>query len=440
MYKGQTFIPPLPDLSNPPTLYSSFLYNPTAITSSTLILTVVASFKFSSLFLNYGIPQHPTYFHTNKSILCLHLTFIFFCPLFFTALCYTSLCSSLACLPRSRPVSGAGLCGLLRELLPGQVGVCRARGEVMESVRKAAEMVIEECQHQFRNRRWNCSTTPRGINVFGQVLNQGYNMNLHHKYHLLGLCLSSGTREAAFVHSLSSAAVAMAVTQGCSRGELERCGCDRKVRGVSPEGFQWSGCSDNLSYGIAFSQTFVDEPERAKGMSSGRPLLNIHNNEAGRKAILHNMQVECKCHGVSGSCELRTCWKVMPPFCRVGSVLKERFDGATEVRLTRVGSRTALLPRDPLVKPPATRDLVYLAPSPDFCHIDPDNGIPGTAGRRCNGTSRLAPDGCELLCCGPGFRASRAEVVQRCSCKFSWCCSVRCQQCKNTVLIHTCRE
>ncbi|TKS82239.1 Protein Wnt-4a [Collichthys lucidus] len=251
--------------------------------------------------------------------------------------------------------------------------------------------------------------------------------------------LDSGTREAAFVHALSSAAMAVAVTRACTRGELERCGCDRKVRGVSPEGFQWSGCSDNLSYGVAFSQTFVDEPERAKGLSAGRPLMNLHNNEAGRKAILHNMQVECKCHGVSGSCELRTCWKVMPPFRRVGVVLKERFDGATEVRLTRVGSRTALLPRDSQVKPPAARDLLYLAPSPDFCHLDPDNGIPGTAGRRCNGTSRLAPDGCELVCCGPGYRAGRAEVVQRCSCKFSWCCSVRCQQCKNTVTIHTCR-
>ncbi|KAA0703424.1 Protein Wnt-4 [Triplophysa tibetana] len=316
---------------------------------------------------------------------------------------------SLARLPRSRPVSGTEPCGRLRGLTPGQVGVCRARGEVMESVRKATEMVIEECQHQFRNRRWNCSTTPRGINVFGRVMNQG-------------------TREAAFVHALASAAVAVAVTRGCSRGELERCGCDRKVRGVSPEGFQWSGCSDNLSYGVAFSQNFVDEPERAKGIF----LFPV-------QAILHNMKVECKCHGVSGSCELKTCWKVMPPFRRVGSVLKERFDGATEIRLTRVGSRTALLPRDPQVKPPATRDLVYLASSPDFCRLDPDNGIPGTAGRRCNGTSRLAPDGCELLCCGPGFRAGRAEVVQRCSCKFSWCCSVRCQQCKNTVLIHTCR-
>ncbi|XP_014893931.1 wingless-type MMTV integration site family, member 4b isoform X1 [Poecilia latipinna] len=363
---------------------------------------------------------------------------------------------SLARLPRSRAVSGAAPCARLRGLTPGQVGVCRARGEVMESVRKAAEMVIEECQHQFRNRRWNCSTTPRGINVFGRVMNQGASLaemtrrsrrSLSFKtcdpcFPFFFFCVAvvvPGTREAAFVHALSSAAVAVAVTRACTRGELERCGCDRKVRGVSPEGFQWSGCSDNLSYGVAFSQTFVDEPERAKGLSAGRPLMNLHNNEAGRKAILHNMQVECKCHGVSGSCELKTCWKVMPPFRRVGVVLKERFDGATEVRLTRIGSRPALLPRDPYVKPPAARDLVYVAPSPDFCHLDPDNGIPGTAGRRCNGTSRLAPDGCELVCCGPGYRAGRAEVVQRCSCKFSWCCSVRCQQCKNTVTIHTCR-
>lgn len=38
------------------------------------------------------------------------------------------------------------------------------------------------------------------------------------------------------MHALSSAAVAVAVTRACTRGELERCGCDRKVKGTSPEG------------------------------------------------------------------------------------------------------------------------------------------------------------------------------------------------------------
>lgn len=51
---------------------------------------------------------------------------------------------------------------------------------------------------------------------------------------------------------------------------------------LSP-GFQWSGCSDNIAYGVAFSQSFVDVRERSKGQSSNRALMNLHNNEAGRK-------------------------------------------------------------------------------------------------------------------------------------------------------------
>ena len=67
-----------------------------------------------------------------------------------------------------------------------------------------------------------------------------------------------------------------------ARPSVRACVCSERST-LPRAGFQWSGCSDNLSYGVAFSQTFVDETERAKGLSLGRPLMNIHNNEAGRK-------------------------------------------------------------------------------------------------------------------------------------------------------------
>ncbi|XP_036388518.1 protein Wnt-4a-like [Megalops cyprinoides] len=315
-------------------------------------------------------------------------------------------------------ISEEETCEKLKGLVQRQVQICKRNVEVMDSVRRGAQLAIDECQHQFRNRRWNC-TTLETLPVFGKVVTQG-------------------TREAAFVYAISSASVAFAVTRACSSGELDRCGCDRSVRGVSPEGFQWSGCSDNIAYGVAFSASFVDARERSKGTFAGRALMNLHNNEAGRKAILNHMRVECKCHGVSGSCEVRTCWRAMPSFRRVGGVLKEKFDGATEVEQRRVGSTKVLAPKNSQFKPHTDEDLVYLDSSPDFCERDPRNGVLGTAGRRCNKTSK-AIDGCELMCCGRGFHTEEAEVVDRCGCKFHWCCYVKCKQCRKTLEQHTCR-
>ncbi|XP_073937158.1 protein Wnt-4 isoform X3 [Castor canadensis] len=165
-------------------------------------------------------------------------------------------------------ISEEETCEKLKGLIQRQVQMCKRNLEVMDSVRRGAQLAIEECQYQFRNRRWNCSTLD-SLPVFGKVVTQG-------------------TREAAFVYAISSAGVAFAVTRACSSGELEKCGCDRTVHGVSPQGFQWSGCSDNIAYGVAFSQSFVDVRERSKGASSSRALMNLHNNEAGRKHLLQN--------------------------------------------------------------------------------------------------------------------------------------------------------
>ena len=49
---------------------------------------------------------------------------------------------------------------------------------------------------------------------------------------------------------------------------------------------QWSGCSDNVDFGITFSRNFVDARDRRrsrKNPNKAQPLMNLHNNEAGRK-------------------------------------------------------------------------------------------------------------------------------------------------------------
>lgn len=48
------------------------------------------------------------------------------------------------------------------------------------------------------------------------------------------------------------------------------------------------------------------------------------------------MREQCKCHGMSGSCELETCWKATPDFRKVGDVLRRKFDEASKVQVNRM--------------------------------------------------------------------------------------------------------
>jgi len=61
-----------------------------------------------------------------------------------------------------------GLVGLVRR----QKHVCRRHVEMMEAVKSGAVVAIQECQQQFRNRRWNCSTV-NAVSVFGKIHNSG---------------------------------------------------------------------------------------------------------------------------------------------------------------------------------------------------------------------------------------------------------------------------
>ncbi|KRX92279.1 Protein Wnt-4 [Trichinella pseudospiralis] len=309
------------------------------------------------------------------------------------------------------------VCRTIMGLNKRQIRLCRQNTEHMNSVKMGALMSIVECQFQFRNRRWNCTSNDEN--------------------HYFGRVLQAGTREAAFVHAVTSAGVAHMITHDCSSGKLEKCGCDLSMNGMHDQGFQWAGCSDNVRYGTAFSRQFVDASEKRKQKSLERVQMNLHNNEAGRKAIERHMKVQCKCHGVSGSCEMKTCWRVMPSFREVGYILKDKFDGATEVVPRRVNSRLMLAPAHSQFKPHTVEDLVYLHESPDYCNPNNVTGTLGTFGRVCNKTSK-AIDGCGLLCCGRGYVTRFEKRSERCHCKFHWCCYVKCKECIKTVEVNTC--
>ena len=55
-----------------------------------------------------------------------------------------------------------------------QVQVCKRNVDVMNSVKFGATIAVQECQHQFRYRRWNCTTLQfEKSPVFGNSVNGG---------------------------------------------------------------------------------------------------------------------------------------------------------------------------------------------------------------------------------------------------------------------------
>ncbi|RXN09180.1 Wnt-2b-A-like protein [Labeo rohita] len=310
------------------------------------------------------------------------------------------------------------ICDNIPGLVNKQRQLCQRHPDLMQSIGEGAKEWIRECQHQFRHHRWNCSTLERDHTVFGRVMLRS-------------------SREAAFVYAISSAGVVYAITRACSQGELKICGCDthRRGRASDEEGdFDWGGCSDNINYGIKFAKAFVDARERM--VKDARALMNLHNNRCGRMAVKRFMKTECKCHGVSGSCALRTCWLAMSDFRRTGDYLRKKYNTAVEVTMNQDGSGFMVADRD--YKRTTKNDLVYIENSPDYCLMDRSAGSLGTAGRVCNKSSR-GMDGCEVMCCGRGYDTTRVKRMSKCECKFKWCCAVECRDCEETVDVHTCK-
>jgi len=320
--------------------------------------------------------------------------------------------------------SAAGLCNQVTGLTSGQKKLCMLYTDHMMHVGRGARNGISECQFQFRHNKWNCSTVEDST-VFGPIL-------------------SIPSKEAAFANAVASAGVVHSISRGCRDGQLASCGCSESKRPNDlKKEWIWGGCGDNIHYGYKFAKNFIDIREREKdlvergGNDHGRQLMNLHNNEAGRRAVIQNMKVTCKCHGVSGSCSLITCWQQLAPFRKVGDHLQDKYGDATRVKTTRSG-RLRVRRKASNIPIPTANDLVFLHRSPNYCHHNDTIGSLGTHGRVCKKDSK-GPDGCVAMCCDRGFETIQTKIKERCQCKFHWCCYVECKTCVKDVELTVCK-
>ncbi|XP_076877202.1 protein Wnt-8a-like [Brachyhypopomus gauderio] len=296
-----------------------------------------------------------------------------------------------------------------------------------ESALAGARSGLEECRHQFAWDRWNCPE-----NTFHLSTQRG---------------LRGATRETSFVHAISAAGIMFTLTRNCSLGHLQHCGCDTSRNGnVGGHGWLWGGCSDNVDFGERISKLYVDEFETGH---DARAAVNLHNNAAGRLAVKATMKRVCRCHGMSDSCTVQTCWMQLSDFREIGNYLKVKHDQAQKLqfdkRPMRAGNsadnRGAIA--DAFIAT-ARSELIYLEDSPDYCAKNSSLGLQGTEGRECvqpgDGASQWEKRSCRRLCqeCGLRVEERRTETVSSCNCRFHWCCTVNCDNCSQVIVKRVC--
>lgn len=363
------------------------------------------------------------------------------------------------------------LCYIPDVLSYGQQKLCSSNINVMPVVSRAARAALQNCKAQFKNRRWDCQTIDDPT-VFGPIISIG-SSEMAFVHALSAASLMSFVARACRDGAFNSC--------GCSKS---------KRPNNLKDDWVWGGCGDDFDFAYKFTQKFVDSREKElrrltraivsappkeipkmleqelnltaesasdtvvttpppnegkhirgstttakhkgrKGFKfntqlEARSLMNLHNNEAGRRAVVKKSRINCKCHGVSGSCSVITCWQQLTAMKDIAEYLKEKYDSATQVRMNQ---RKKLQIRDYRRTIPNSEDLVYIENSPDWCRAK-NNWWKGTQGRVCNRNSK-GPDSCfgNNMCCGRGFNTRKLVVREKCNCKFHWCCTVKCRTC-----------
>ncbi|KRY30638.1 Nucleolar protein 58, partial [Trichinella spiralis] len=296
--------------------------------------------------------------------------------------------------------------------------LCRHRPVLAKSLLSGLKEAVRECQFQMKHNRWNCS--------FGY-----HSMD----YTLLDNppILNFGYKETSFLVALSSAGAAWSVARACANGQLTSCTCNNRQHS-SQQAWKWGGCSYSIKFGLVNSRRLLTS-KHSIHKANLLKLVYKHNLKAGRMALKRTLKRDCKCHGISGSCQMKTCWKSPAEFREIGTHLKKKLSRAMFILQNHSPNDSRYIAQQ--LK---AAELVYFEQSPTYCEPLSHIRSVGTRGRICsvrNQTHSFAD--CEIVCCGRGYFHQAELVVENCNCKFHWCCQVMCDKCRRTNWISKCR-
>jgi len=115
------------------------------------------------------------------------------------------------------------------------------------------------------------------------------------------------------------------------------------------------------------------------------------------QAVKRFLKLECKCHGVSGSCTLRTCWLAMSDFRKTGDYLRKKYNGAIQVIMNQDGTGFTVANKN--FRKPTKTDLVYFENSPDYCVMDKSAGTAKSSHKHLQQLSLPLPMACSPQGC-----------------------------------------
>ncbi|KAL7070309.1 hypothetical protein ACQ4LE_010669 [Meloidogyne hapla] len=280
---------------------------------------------------------------------------------------------------------------------------------------------MDECRQQMKFERWDCSHS-------GTVLHEP-TITRH------------SLPESAYLWAISAAGVAWGIATACAQGWLDECKCINNIGELRSKTNQnrrisdwdWGGCSYGVQYGVVTSRKLLTRTLNVhNGDQNNQQLLRKlekHNLKVGRMAVRRTLTSSCTCHGVSGSCQQKTCWKKTADLKSIARHLAHKYRNAKVATFLPNGQLNA-----------HNSDLVYSEKGLNICsQFHYDHQRKRSLPRICSWRNATYTEGdCSNLCCGKGYTVSHEVVPYKCQCKFIWCCRVECKECLEHRWVSTC--